>query len=131
VAASPSGFGLQLGVSGDLYAGIHYLLPITHNLVLAPSVDLSPAGGVGGLTLNGSLLCNILPEDQINPYVGAGISSFSAGPSSDTSDLEDQAGPILLAGVWLNRHGGTAYGLEGRFGLSGLPVLTVLLAVTF
>jgi hypothetical protein len=131
VAASPSGFGLQLGISNDLYAGVHYLLPVSHNLVLAPSVDLSPAGGVGGLTLNASLLCNILPADQINPYLGAGISSYSAGPSSDTSDIPDEAGPTLIAGVWLNRHGGTAYSLESRWGLSGLPILTMTLAVTF
>jgi hypothetical protein len=131
VAASPSGFGLQLGASTDLYFGIHYLLPISHRLVLAPSVDLSPAGGVGGLTLNGSLLCNLLPAKEIIPYVGAGISSFSAGPSSDTSDVPDEAGPVLIAGVWLNRHGGTAYSLESRFGLSGMPVLTMMLAITF
>jgi len=130
-AASPSGFGLQLGISNDLYAGVHYLLPISHSLVLAPSVDLSPAGGDGGLTLSGSLLCNLLPDDQINPYVGAGISSYSAGPSSDTSDIPDEAGPTLVAGVWLNRHGGTAYSLESRWGLSGLPTLTMTLAITF
>ena len=131
VAASPSGFGLQLGISNDLYAGVHYLLPITHNLVLAPSVDLSAAGGDGGLTFTGSLLCNVLPDDQINPYVGAGISSYSAGPSSDTSDIPDEAGPTLIAGIWLNRHGGTAYSLESRWGLSGLPILTMTLAITF
>ena len=131
VAASPSGFGLQLGISNDLYAGVHYLLPISRSLVLAPSVDVSAAGGVGGLTLSGSLLYHLLPDDEIKPYVGAGISSYSAGPSSDTSDIPDEAGPTLIAGVWLNRHGGTAYSLESRWGLSGLPILTMTLAITF
>ena len=134
VAAAPSGFGLQLGASfdySDLLGGIHYLLPITHRIVLAPSIDLGPAGGVGAITLNGNAHFNLSPDAEIGPYVGAGISSFSAGPSDDTSDAPDEAGPTLIGGVWFNRHGGTAYSLEGRFGFSGLPAFTALVGVTF
>jgi len=138
--AAPSGFGLQLGVTSDLAfspeatdlaAGIHYTLPIVRYVDFAPSIDVGPAGGVLSLSLNANLHVNLLPDAEIGPYVGAGFSSFTAGPSSDTGDLPDAAGPTAIAGVWLNRHGGTSYSLETRFGFSGVSKLTALLAVTF
>lgn len=134
VSAVPSGFGLQLGASfdqSDLMGGIHYLLPITHRIILAPSIDLSPAGGVGGITFNGNAHVNLIPDAEVGPYVGAGISSYSAGASTDTADVPDAAGPTLIGGVWFNRNGGTAFSLEGRFGFSGLPAFTALVGVTF
>ena len=133
-AASPHGFGLQLGASfddDDLLAGVHYILPITHAIDIVPTVDVGTAGGDGALTLSGNLHYNLLPSAETGPYVGMGFSSFSAGPSDDTSDTPDAAGPTVLGGVWFNRHGGTAYSIEGRFGFSGLPAFTVQLGVTF
>ena len=133
-AATPRGFGLQLGTSfdeADLLAGAHYILPITHRIALAPSVNLGTAGGDGAITLNGNIHYNLLPDAEVGPYVEAGISSYSAGPSDDTSDSPDAAGPTFGGGVWFNRQGGTAYSLEGRFGYSGLPRFTAQLAVTF
>src|SRR6476620_11553775 len=82
--ASPRGFGLQLGASfdpGDLLGGVHYLLPITPALDLAPAIDVGTAGGDGALTLSGNLHYNLLPSAEVGPYVGVGISSYSAGPS--------------------------------------------------
>jgi hypothetical protein len=73
----------------------------------------------------------LLPDAEIGPYVGAGFTSYTAGPSSDTGDIPDAAGPTAIAGVWLNRHGGTSYSLETRFGFSGVSKFTALLAVTF
>jgi len=133
-AASPRGFGLQLGASfeeDDFLGGIHYILPITHRIDLAPGVNVGTAGGDGALTLNGNLHYNFLPDAETGPYVEAGVSSYSAGPSSDTADSPDATGPTVGAGVWFNRHGGTAYSVESRFGFNGLPTATLEFAVTF
>ena len=133
-AAAPSGFGLQLGFSleeDDIVGGVHYILPISHRFDLAPNVNVGTGGGDGTLNLNGSLRYNLIPDDESGPYLEAGIGSFSAGPSDDTSDIPDAVGPTIGGGVWFNRHGGTAYSVEGRFGFSGLPKVTLQLAVTF
>jgi hypothetical protein len=132
--ASPRGFGFQLGLAadpGDLLGGIHYIAPITRAIDLAPSVDVGTGGGDGALTLNALAHLNLQPDAEVAPYVGAGASWYSAGPSDDTSDKPDAAGPVLLGGVWFNRHGGTAYSFEGRFGFGDLPAFTAQLGVTF
>ena len=132
--ASPRGFGLQLGASfeeDDFFAGVHYTLPITHRIDLVPGVNVGAAAGAGSLTLNGNLHYNLQPGAEAGPYVEAGVSSYSAGPSHDTSDIPDAVGPTLGGGVWFNRNGGTAYSIEGRFGFTGLPRFTLELAVTF
>ena len=132
--AAPSGFGFQLGVTidqSDLVGGVHGIIRLARSVAFAPSIDVGPAGGVMSLSLNADLHVNLLPDGEIGPYVGAGFSSYTAGPSSDTEDIPDAAGPTAIAGVWLNRHGGTSYSLETRFGFSGVSKLTALLAVTF
>ena len=132
--AAPSGFGLQLGMTSDpddLVGGIHYILPLARHIAFAPSIDVGTGGGDLSLSLNGNLHINLLPDEEIGPYVGAGFSSYTAGPSDDTSDQPDAAGPTAIAGVWLNRHGGTSWSLETRFGFSGVSPFTGLLAVTF
>jgi len=83
------------------------------------------------LPLNADWIVNLLPDPETGPYVGAGFSSYSAGPSDDTADQPDAAGPTAIAGVWLNRHGGTSWSFETRFGFSGVSPFTALFAVTF
>ena len=140
--AAPSGFGLQFGLTygdpseetfqlTDVVGGIHYIVPLARHVDFAPSVDVGTGAGALSLSLNANLHVNLAPDAEVGPYVGAGFSSYTAGPSSDTEDMPDAAGPTAIAGVWFNRHGGTSYSFETRFGFSGVSKFTALFAVTF
>jgi hypothetical protein len=54
---------------------------------------------------NGDVHVNLLPDAEVGPYVGAGITSFHAYATEDSRGAYTDTNASAIAGFWLNRPG--------------------------